>query len=65
MKDRRITTLAKLLLVLLVAAGVALAICWKLCVWPFGCCDKSACSEPACEAPAPAAGQPTPAEAAK
>ena len=55
----------KLLLVLLAAAGVALAICWKLCVWPFGCCDKSACSEPTCEAPAPAAGQPAPAEAAK
>ncbi|MBQ6340744.1 MAG: hypothetical protein IJI36_16520, partial [Kiritimatiellae bacterium] len=49
----------KLLILLLVLAGAALGVCWKLGVCPFSCCKKqaapAACSEQACEAPAPAA----------
>ena len=49
----------KLLILLLVLAGAALGVCWKLGVCPFSCCKKqaapAACAEQACEAPAPAA----------
>jgi hypothetical protein len=49
----------KLLLVLLVLAGIAAGVCWKLGVCPFGGCKKqaapAACAGQACEAPAPAA----------
>ena len=48
----------KLLILLLVLAGAALGVCWKLGVCPFGSCKKqaapAACAEQTCEAPAPA-----------
>jgi len=40
----------KCLLLLILAAGIALGVCWKLKKWPF--CCPSACSSTTCEAPA-------------
>ena len=45
----------KLLFVLLVLAGIAVGVCWKLGVCPFGGCKKQACADKTCEAPPPAA----------
>ena len=46
----------KVLLLLVVLAGIALGVCWKLGVCPFSCCRKqtapAACAEPAPAAPA-------------
>ena len=56
----------KVLLTLVLLAGVAIAVCWKLGICPFRCCKKqaapAACAEKACEAPAaPAAANAQPA----
>ena len=62
----------KVLLVLLLLAGIAAGVCWKLGVCPFSCCKKqtapAACTEQACEsktataASAEQAGEAKPAE---
>ncbi len=56
----------KALLLLLAAAGVALAICWKLGVCPFSCCEKQPCAGKTCGSPVTSsAAQPATPETAK